>query len=132
MASLLLFVKEETMVQKVTPLSPKRKKGRPPKHVQLTIDAERARFRAKQKLVGLQETAVDELQKLLSATDIPPQVKLGTIKETLALCEAFYQELVVAEQEDSVEQEEITPQEQTEKTETNVIDWGEFGNLANN
>ena len=96
---------------RVTPLSQKRSKGRPNRLAQLTINAERSRYKARQKLVDLEETAVDELKKMLEEKDIPAQVKLGAIKQTLQLCDELYQELVVQEQayedDQSENQEEV-------------------------
>jgi len=131
MASLLLFVKEEFMANKVTPLSPKRKKGRPNKVVQQIINLERKIFAAREKVIDAQPEAIETVLDLMKDVKAPPQVRLSSAKEILGYGAQLYQQLVESEQEDSVEQEE-TPQEQTEKTETNVIDWGEFGNLANN
>ena len=117
---------------RVTPLSPRRGKGRPNRQAALTIAAERSRYKARQKLVDLEETAVDELKKMLEEKDIPAQVKLGAIKQTLQLCDELYQELIVQEQayedDQSEHQEEKIENTETEEP-TNVIDWGEFGNL---
>lgn len=116
---------------RVTPLSPRRGKGRPNRQAALTIAAERSRFKAKQKLIDLEEKAVDELKNILDEKEIPAQVKLGAIKETLRLCDELYYSLVEAEQEFDAEEDntkETISQEENQDL-SSVIDWGEFGNM---
>lgn len=108
------------MAKRVTPLSPRRGKGRPSRQAQLTIDAERSRFAAKKKLLDLQEPAVEELKKLLVETGVPHQTRLGAIRDILKLCDELYEELVYVEQE--VEPEESSIEEnKDDDTEKGII-----------
>lgn len=99
-------------VKRVTPLSPRRGKGRPSRQAQLTIDAERSRFAAKKKLLDLQEPAVEELKKLLVETGVPHQTRLGAIRDILKLCDELYEELVYVEQEFEPESNEQPAEEE--------------------
>lgn len=119
------------MTKRVTPLSPRRGKGRPSRQAQLTIDAERSRFAAKKKLLDLQEPAVEELKKLLIETGVPHQTKLGAIRDVLKLCDELYVELIEQEQEVDTEEDNTKETSSPEENQdlSSVIDWGEFGNM---
>lgn len=104
MASLLLFVKEETMANKVTPLSPKRKKGRPNKVVQQIINLERKIFAAREKVIDAQPEAIETVLDLMKDVKAPPQVRLSSAKEILGYGAQLYQQLVESEQEDPTEE----------------------------
>lgn len=105
---------------RVTPYSPKRKKGRPSRTEQLLINTERSRFAAKQKLIDLQETAVDKLKELLEEKEVPSQVRLGTIKEVLRLCDELY-ETLCEETSPEKEQEVVTEEEYLEPEEKGIV-----------
>lgn len=109
MASLLLFVKEEFMANKVTPLSPKRKKGRPNKVVQQIINLERKIFAAREKVIDAQPEAIETVLDLMKDVKAPPQVRLSSAKEILGYGAQLYQQLVESEQEDPTEE---TPENQ--------------------
>lgn|SRR5574343_744949 len=122
------------MAKKVTPISPKRSKGRPSRVQQQIINLERKIFTAREKIIDAQPEAIETIYELMKNKDAPPQVRLSSAKEVLGYGAALYQELVESELENEQDTptNEVTPAESEEQNETNVIDWGDFGSLKQN
>lgn len=103
------------VAKKVTPISPRRSKGRPSRVDQMIINLERKIHQSREKIIDLQPDAIDVIHELMMNKDAPPQVRLSSAKEVLGYGAALYEQLVEMEYSPISNEDD---QEQTKEDDT--------------